>query len=134
QRHCGASGRPPGHPRVYRGGMLKIKRAYEEASSADGTRVLVDRLWPRGVTKERAAVDWWAKELAPSHELRKWYGHRPERFEEFKERYAEEVSSREELAQLRELAESGTVTLVYAAKDEVRNQAAVLAQLLDAQD
>jgi len=114
--------------------MLKIKRAYEEASSADGTRVLVDRLWPRGVTKERAAVDWWAKELAPSHELRKWYGHRPERFEEFKERYAEEVSSREELAQLRELAESGTVTLVYAAKDEVRNQAAVLAQLLDAQD
>src|SRR5690606_39233364 len=71
QLHCGASVRAPGHPRVYRGGMLKIKRAYEEASSADGTRVLVDRLWPRGVTKERAAVDWWAKELAPSHELRK---------------------------------------------------------------
>lgn len=110
--------------------MLKIKRAYEEASKADGTRVLVDRLWPRGVTKERAAIDWWAKDLAPSQELRKWYGHRPERFEEFKERYADEVADNPELNRLRAMANSGTVTLIYAAKDEERNQAAVLAELL----
>ncbi|HZJ10856.1 MAG TPA: DUF488 family protein [Trueperaceae bacterium] len=110
--------------------MLKIKRAYEDAAADDGTRVLVDRLWPRGVTKERAAIDWWAKNLAPSQELRKWYGHRPERFEEFKERYEEEVAGNPELVRLRELSNAETVTLIYAAKDEVRNQAAVLAGLL----
>lgn len=112
--------------------MLKIKRAYEEVSTEDGKRVLVDRLWPRGVTKERAAIDWWAKELAPSQELRKWYGHRPERFEEFKERYADEVRENPELNRLRALIDEERVTLVYAAKDEVRNQAVVLAELLGA--
>lgn len=110
--------------------MLKIKRVYEEASASDGTRVLVDRLWPRGVTKERAAIDWWAKELAPSQELRKWYGHRPERFDDFEERYEAEVAGNVELIKLRELIDNQTVTLVYAAKDEVRNQARVLADLL----
>lgn len=110
--------------------MLKIKRAYEKAAPEDGVRVLVDRLWPRGVTKERAAIDWWAKELAPSAELRKWYGHEPAKFEEFKERYGAEVKGNPDLAKLRDMAASQTVTMVYGAKDEVRNQAAVLLELL----
>lgn len=111
--------------------MLRIKRAYQEAAPEDGVRVLVDRLWPRGVTKERAAVDWWAKDLAPSAELRAWFGHDPDKFAEFKERYALEVAGSQDLARLRQLVESQTVTLVYAAKDEVRNQAAVLRELLE---
>lgn len=110
--------------------MLKIKRAYEAASAEDGTRVLVDRLWPRGVTKERAAIDWWARDLAPSQELRRWFGHRPERFEEFKQRYAQEVEGNPDLAKLRALSQNERVTLVYGAKDVERNQAAVLAELL----
>lgn len=110
--------------------MLKIKRAYEAAADEDGTRVLVDRLWPRGVTKQRAAIDWWAKELAPSQDLRKWFGHRPERFDEFKERYEAEVGSNPELERLRELVKHETVTLVYGAKDEERNQAVVLLDIL----
>lgn len=110
--------------------MLKIKRAYQEAAPEDGVRVLVDRLWPRGVTKERAAVDWWAKELAPSAELRAWFRHEPAKFPEFKERYELEVAGSPDLDKLRELSEAQTVTLVYAAKDEVRNQAAVLLELL----
>ncbi len=110
--------------------MLKIKRAYEKAAPEDGVRVLVDRLWPRGVTKERAAIDWWAKELAPSAELRKWYGHEPAKFEEFKERYEAEVKGNPDLDKLRDMAASQTVTMVYGAKDEVRNQAAVLLELL----
>ncbi len=111
--------------------MLKIKRAYQDAAPEDGVRVLVDRLWPRGVTKERAAVDWWAKDLAPSPELRSWFHHEPAKFAEFKERYAVEVKDHPDLARLREMAASQTVTLVYAAKDEVRNQAAVLLELLE---
>lgn len=110
--------------------MLKLKRAYEEAKAEDGTRVLVDRLWPRGVTKQRAAIDWWAKDLAPSQELRRWYGHRPERFEEFEQRYEAEVKDRSDLVKLRGMISERTVTLVYAAKDEERNQARVLARLL----
>lgn len=112
--------------------MFKIKRAYEEAAPEDGVRVLVDRLWPRGVSKERAALDWWARDLAPSADLRKWFGHQPGKFEEFKERYLQEVADNPDLAKLREMGASQTVTLVYGAKDEVRNQAAVLLELLGA--
>jgi len=111
--------------------MVKIKRAYEAASTDDGTRVLVDRIWPRGVTKERAAIDWWAKDLAPSQELRKWFGHRPERYQEFKERYEAELGANPELPRLRQMIANEAVTLVYGAKDEERNQAVVLAGYLD---
>ncbi|MBX3143544.1 MAG: DUF488 family protein [Trueperaceae bacterium] len=110
--------------------MIKIKRAYETAAPEDGVRVLVDRLWPRGVSKERAAIDWWAKDVAPSADLRKWFGHEAVKFEEFKERYADEVRGNPDLEKLAEMAETQTVTLVYGAKDQVRNQAAVLAELL----
>lgn len=110
--------------------MLKIKRAYEEAQRADGTRVLVDRLWPRGVKKENARIDWWAKELAPSSELRKWFGHDPDKFAEFAKRYRSELKGNEALVRLKELVAKGDVTLVYGAKDEQHNQARVLQQLL----
>lgn len=112
--------------------MVKIKRAYVAAAADDGKRVLVDRVWPRGVTKERAAIDWWAKDLAPSQELRKWFGHRPERYLEFKERYEAELSGNPELPRLRDLVASERVTLVYGAKDEEHNQAVVLAGVVGA--
>src|SRR5690606_20366402 len=106
--------------------MVKLKRAYDERGDDDGTRVLVDRVWPRGVTKERAAVDWWAKGLAPSEELRKWFGHDPRRFEEFAERYRAELDGNPDLERLRRLAREGEVTLVFGAKDREHNQAVVL--------
>jgi len=112
--------------------MIKLKRAYQAAEEADGVRVLVDGLWPRGVTKQKAAIDWWAKELAPSAELRRWFGHVPQRFPEFKERYEAEVRGKEALAKLQKLAESQVVTLVYGAKDTEHNQAVVLAGLVSA--
>jgi len=113
--------------------MIKLKRAYQEAEESDGVRVLVDSLWPRGVTKERAAIDWWAKELAPSPELRRWFGHVPARFTEFKERYEAELERKHEaLTRLRDLAASQSVTLVYGAKDTEHNQAVVLAGLVAA--
>lgn len=108
-----------------------LKRAYEPAAAEDGTRVLVDRLWPRGVSKDDAAIDLWLKDLAPSTQLRKWFGHDPARWGEFQRRYADEVDQHPELfKQLRDLAQKGRVTLVYAAHDEAHNDAVVLHRLL----
>lgn len=112
--------------------MLKIKRAYEDSSEDDGVRVLVDRVWPRGVSKEEAHIDWWAKEVAPSTELRKWFGHEPERYPEFKRRYKSELKGNDALPRLKELVKEGDVTLVYGAKDEEHNQATVLQEVLSA--
>jgi len=108
-----------------------MKRAYDPAEPRDGYRVLVDRLWPRGVSKERARLDEWARELAPSAELRTWFGHDPERFAEFERRYRAELTAHEEkLDELRRRAREGTLTLVYGARDEEHNDAVVLAELL----
>lgn len=112
--------------------MIRLKRAYEAASDDDGTRVLVDRLWPRGVAKADARIDWWAKALAPSAELRRWFGHDPDRYQAFARRYRQEVEGHPDLERLRELADGGTVTLVYGAKDTEHNNARVLAELLRA--
>ena len=110
---------------------VRIKRAYEPPSPHDGTRVLVDRLWPRGVKKADAGIAQWMKEIAPSNELRKWFGHDPERWEEFRRRYKAELGKKKELvAQLRELARQGRLTLVYSAHDEAHNQAVVLRETL----
>lgn len=110
---------------------IRLKRAYEPPASDDGTRILVDRLWPRGVSKTDAALDQWMKDIAPSSELRQWFGHDPSRWETFRRRYAEEVHGNEELLdQLRALAKKGTVTLVYAARDEEHNDAVVLRDVL----
>ncbi len=108
---------------------LRLKRVYEPAEEEDGQRVLVDRLWPRGLTKEKAAVDHWAKEAAPSNELRRWFGHRPERWEDFVARYREELAAPEahaELATIRALLRKSRVTLLYAAHDAQMNNAVVL--------
>lgn len=109
--------------------MLKVKRVYEGKAADDGTRILVDRLWPRGLTKEGAGIDEWVKDIAPSDELRKWFGHEPERWEEFKRRYSLELSAPPQAEQIRRIArmaKKGNVTLVYAAKDVERNNARVL--------
>ena len=112
-------------------GNVRLKRAYEPSGAEDGTRILVDRLWPRGVSKAHAALDHWMKDLAPSTELRKWFGHDPARWEEFCRRYSEELNQNTELlSQLRSLARQGAVTLVYSAHDEVHNDAIVLRDLL----
>ena len=111
--------------------MIRLKRAYEPASRDDGKRILVDRLWPRGVSKEKAKIDEWAKEIAPSTELRKWFGHDPAKWIEFQRRYETELSDkRQALSRLKEEGSKGTVTLVYGAKDEVHNQAAALSKIL----
>lgn len=111
--------------------LVQTKRAYESPAAEDGTRVLVDRLWPRGLKKTDAAIDHWAKDLAPSTELRKWFGHDPARWEEFRRRYSEELSEhREDIARLRDLARKGRITLVYAAHDEAHNDAVVLREIL----
>ncbi len=113
--------------------MLQLKRAYDRADPEDGVRVLVDRLWPRGVPKERLRVDLWAKELAPSPELRVWFAHRPERFPEFRRRYRSELASHtEQLRSIAEKARRGTVTLVFAAREPARSNAAVLREVLEA--
>ena len=110
---------------------VRIKRAYEPPSPRDGTRVLVDRLWPRGVKKANAGISQWMKEIAPSDELRKWFGHDPARWDEFRRRYKAELTQKRELVgQLRDLARKGPLTLVYAAHDEVHNQAVVLRERL----
>ena len=110
---------------------VKLKRAYESPAAGDGKRVLVDRLWPRGVKKTEAAIDYWMKELAPSTELRKWFGHDPARWEEFRRRYAAEIHEhRDDLDRLRGLIREGTVTLVYSAHDEAHNDAVVLREIL----
>ncbi|MEO6859035.1 MAG: DUF488 family protein [Solirubrobacteraceae bacterium] len=108
-----------------------MKRAYDPAASSDGYRVLVDRLWPRGVSRARAKLDEWEKELAPSAELRKWFGHEPSRFEEFRRRYIAELrGQRSRLTALRRRARAGTLTLVYGARDSEHNEAVVLAEVL----
>jgi uncharacterized protein YeaO (DUF488 family) len=110
---------------------IRLKRAHEPVASADGCRVLIDRLWPRGISRERAQLDAWEKELSPSTELRQWFGHEPERFEEFRRRYIEELrSQRPRLTALRRRAREGTLTLVYAAHDTEHNDAVVLADVL----
>ncbi|HEY4029428.1 MAG TPA: DUF488 domain-containing protein [Caulobacteraceae bacterium] len=109
---------------------LNLKRAYESAGPDDGRRVLVDRVWPRGVSKAEAHVDLWLKEVAPSTALRKWFGHLPERWPAFRERYLEELKANPAVDDLRKMAGQGPVTLVYGAKDKERNQAVVLAEVL----
>jgi uncharacterized protein YeaO (DUF488 family) len=110
---------------------VRLKRAYEPAERSDGYRVLIDRIWPRGVSKEQARLDEWARELAPSSELRRWFGHDPAKFEEFRRRYRDELAAQEEkLRELRGRARNGTLTLVYSARDTEHNDAVVLAELL----
>jgi uncharacterized protein YeaO (DUF488 family) len=113
--------------------MLKIKRAYERKFSADGKRIYVDRLWPRGLSKEEFKFDEWIKELSPSDDLRKWFGHEPDKFHEFKKRYIKELdepSKQALLKRLASMAEEGSVTLVYSAKDTEHNNAVVLSELI----
>jgi uncharacterized protein YeaO (DUF488 family) len=114
---------------------VRVGRIYDEPTRGDGTRVLVDRVWPRGLSKEKARIDKWCKEVAPSTELRRWYGHEPERFAEFSRRYRAELDDPERataLAHLRRLAEAQTMTVLTATKDIAISQAAVIADLLRA--
>jgi uncharacterized protein YeaO (DUF488 family) len=111
---------------------LRTKRVYAEPSEDDGRRILVDRLWPRGLTKTRAKVDLWLKDIAPSNELRKWFGHDPKKWPEFERRYAEELEGLSvPIALLRKEARQGTVTLLYGARDEEHNQAVVLQEFME---
>jgi uncharacterized protein YeaO (DUF488 family) len=112
--------------------MIHVKRVYQEPSSQDGVRILVDRLWPRGLTKERAAVDLWLKDVAPSTELRKWFGHDPAKWKEFQVRYRKELRKKQDaLKLLKQKSDEHTVTLVYGARDEEHNEAVVLKRLLE---
>ncbi len=113
--------------------MLKVKRAYEPAEEGDGTRILIDRLWPRGISKSEARIDEWAKDVAPSTELRQWFGHDPERWQEFQKRYRKELSSPEKAKHLEDIARRArreAVTLVYGAKDTEHNDALVLEEVI----
>jgi len=111
--------------------MIKLKRVYEKPSRQDGERILVERLWPRGLKKERAAVDLWLKDVAPSPELRKWFGHDPARWEQFQERYRRELEqNKDAVALLKKKGRQGTITLVYAARDEEHNGALALRDYL----
>lgn len=111
--------------------QIKLKRVYEPAARSDGTRILVDRLWPRGLSKENAAIDHWCKELAPSTALRQWFGHKPERWKEFRKRYKAEIARQPEvLAEIRAFAHKGPITLLFTAHDEAHNNAVVLHELL----
>lgn len=110
---------------------IKLKRAYEPPAAGDGTRILVDRLWPRGVTKAAAAIDIWVKDIAPSTGLRQWFGHETDRWEEFRRRYVAELEQRpDRLTELRALARSGPITLVFGAHDQMHNDAVVLRKVL----
>jgi uncharacterized protein YeaO (DUF488 family) len=112
---------------------VTIKRVYEKPREEDGRRILVDRLWPRGLTKEKACIDLWLKEIAPTAELRKWFSHEPARWEGFRQLYIEELKKNEnQVALLKEQLMDGTVTLVYGAKDEEHNAALVLKEFLSA--
>jgi len=112
--------------------MLKIKRVYEEPEPGDGERILVDRLWPRGLSKPAAAIDEWMKDLGPSHELRKWFGHDPARWREFRRRYLVELrGQREALAAIAQKARKHTVTLVFGAHDTEHNEAVVLEGVIE---
>jgi uncharacterized protein YeaO (DUF488 family) len=112
---------------------VALKRAYEEPAASDGTRVLVDRLWPRGISRERAHIDLWLKDVAPSTELRKWFNHDTQKFQEFRRSYETELKSeaaQEALAKLREIAKQGQLTLVFAAHDADHSNAVILQDLL----
>ena len=110
---------------------IKLKRVYERSAKGDGTRILVDRLQPRALTKQKANVALWLKEIAPSTELRKWFHHDPEKWKEFKKRYLAQLNSKkEQIEVLKNKLKTGTVTLVYGAKDEAHNEALVLKNLL----
>jgi uncharacterized protein YeaO (DUF488 family) len=110
---------------------VRLKRAYDPPATTDGHRVLIDRLWPRGISREQAKLDGWEKELSPSPQLRQWFGHDPARFDEFRRRYVEELRGhRPRLTALRRRARAGTLTLVYGAKDTEHNDAVVLAEVL----
>jgi uncharacterized protein YeaO (DUF488 family) len=124
-------GEREGESSAYAGRVIRVKRVYEPRAAEDGFRVLVDRLWPRGVSKERAAADLWLKDVGPSNELRTWYGHVPERWPEFRTRYLAELRSNDALETLRRVAAThGTVTLLFGARDTERNEAVVLAETL----
>ncbi|PIC87822.1 hypothetical protein CSV72_01330 [Sporosarcina sp. P20a] len=118
---------------------VQIKRVYDDAEKADGLRVLVDRFWPRGVSKEDAQVDEWLKDVGPSKEIRKWFDHDPDKFEDFKKKYKEELKDNEEQQEELEKLKDWTkkhkknITLVFGAKDEMNNQAVVLKEILDHQ-
>jgi uncharacterized protein YeaO (DUF488 family) len=110
---------------------VRVKRVYEPAERSDGYRILIDRLWPRGVSHERARLDAWERDLAPSAALRDWFGHQPDLFDEFRRRYVSELREhRSLLSRLRQRARHGTLTLVYAARDTEHNDAIVLAEVI----
>ena len=110
---------------------IHVKRIYEAPEHQDGYRVLIDRVWPRGVSRKRAQIDEWARELAPSDALRRWFGHDPDRFEEFRSRYRGELKGqRERVAELRRRAKTGPLTIIYSARDREHNNAVVLAEIV----
>lgn len=112
---------------------IRLKRAYDDAANSDGTRILVDRLWPRGLSKERARLDLWLKEIAPTTELRKWFNHDPAKWHDFCQRYTQELDNNSAATeQLLTLARAGRITLVYGARDEAHNDAIVLKDYLEA--
>jgi len=114
---------------------VKVKRIYDQPDKTDGYRILVDRLWPRGLKKERASIDLWLKDIAPSHELRKWFSHEQQRWPEFKDRYFQELRKKSDSVELiREKAKRGKVTLVYGAKDEQFNNAVCLREFIYTDD
>lgn len=112
--------------------MITIKRIYDQSETKDGFRILVDRLWPRGMTKEKAKIDLWLKEIAPSNELRKWFSHDPEKWDDFVKKYKKELKDKQELLKtIKQLEKNeGAITLLYAAKDEKHNEAVVLKEII----
>lgn len=110
---------------------VMLKRAYDLPAKTDGERVLVDRLWPRGLVKANARIDLWLKDVAPSTELRQWFGHDPEKWSEFKKRYRAELKHNPKFSELKSLSRRRDITLVYAARDELHNHAVVLRQVLE---
>ena len=112
--------------------MIKLKRAYDPSAKSDGRRILVERLWPRGLSKEKARIDWWAKDTAPSTELRKWFGHDPDRWREFRRKYHAELKKQPEAVQeLLDQSHSSRVTFVYASKEERYNAAVALKEYVE---
>ncbi len=113
--------------------MIKVKRVYEKPEAADGIRVLVDRLWPRGLTKEKAEIAYWAKDISPSNELRRWYGHDPDKWTAFRERYGKELKANPDgMSRLLDYVKKGTVTFVYSSKEERINNAEALKEYIEA--
>lgn len=122
----------PGNLSATMHSMIYVKRAYSKASPKDGYRVLIDRLWPRGISKDDLKLDAWLKDLSPSHELRKWFAHEASKWTEFQKRYAAELKGQEEtLDDLRRRSRTGSVTLVFSSKEEVHNNAAALKRILE---